>query len=134
MAEYTTQYEKTLKKHLNCSTRTKQVLMNQFSTSLSHFLEENPDSGMPEILNAFGPPEQMAKILMHEVSTKELVQYKKKKQVLRFVSSIMIVAFVLLTIYVYFIKSIPHNEYNEIIVDEVVSSDTEVNTEAEIAP
>ena len=57
-------YEKALKKQLRCTSSTKKRLLQQFRGSLDTYLEDHPSPTETDLCKAFGPPEDMAEILM----------------------------------------------------------------------
>lgn len=72
------EYRKQLKKSLRCTAAVKNRLMNTFESSFSSYLEENPVPLKEDLLAAFGPPEEMAAVLMTEVSEEEKEEYRRR--------------------------------------------------------
>lgn len=119
-------YKSKLKRKLQCSHGTKARLVEEFSHSLNGFLEENPDASFADLSNAFGPPEEMARMLMEEVDEKELRSYKTKHSLLRIVSIVLALTLVLVTAAVFFIKQKPLQVVNGgSIVDSFVIEEGE---------
>lgn len=100
------QYKRRLKRCLHCGSITKRRLMDRFEGMLNVYLG---DSGWPaswpserDLENAFGTPEQMAQILMQEVSADVLIKYRKTKRILHIAETIVLVVFLLYLVYLAF--------------------------------
>ncbi len=100
-------YKRKLKRKLQCSRGTKADLLADFTHSLDGFLDENPDATFADLGNAFGPPEEMANILMDKVNDHERHSYKVRQLVQRIVVGILAAILLLVTIYIFFIKQHP---------------------------
>ena len=108
------QYERKLKKNLNCFPKTKATLIGSFRRSLEDFLVEAPEPTFDALVEAFGTPEEMAKTLMADVSSKEIAHRKVFLYVKRAVAVVLILLILALTNQVYVQKSIPvytHDSY-----------------------
>lgn len=108
------QYERLLKKRLRCTTAVRKRLLEKFRGALLVFLEETPEPSMNQLREAFGPPEEMAQVLMTEVSPEETAKYRRNKRIRLIAAGAIAVVFVLFTMYVYFEKQKPIT-----IIDEV---------------
>ena len=97
-------YQQQLKKHMPCGFRTRNGLLTQFRGSLSTFLEDIPEPTYEQLTDAFGPPEEMAKILMESVSPKERKTYQSGKCAIKIISFVMAALFVWFSLYVFFKK------------------------------
>ena len=104
------QYKRRLKRRLRCDSVMKQQLMGRFEGMLNVYLG---DSGWPaswpgkqDLENAFGSPEQMARILMDEIPANVTAKYRKKKKVKKAIVAILIAALVLLTVYIWIYKDV----------------------------
>lgn len=117
-------YKKTLKKHLRCTGDVKKRLLAKFDDALRLYLEENPSPDELALQSAFGMPEDMAKILMAEVTPLEAIDYRKSRIALKIIAGIMLTVFLVLTIYIYFIKQSEIIVYEEIIPGTTVHTDT----------
>lgn len=104
MVNAAAQYRRALKKKLRCSKDVKKRLLEGFDKTVDTFLEENTAPSMDDLISAFGPAEEMADVLMKEVTPQELVQYHKNMLFTRFLAGILSAVLVLTTIYVLFIK------------------------------
>ena len=118
------QYERQLKRHLNCFPKTKAALIGSFRKSLEDFWVETPDPTFDALVDAFGTPEEMAKTLMADVSSKEIARRKVFLYVKRAVAVVLILLFLAFSFYIYVIKSIPVIvEKDGKVVSEVESPD-----------
>ena len=118
-------YKKKLKKHLPCKNVVKKRLLENFQTSLDEFLEDHPSPTIEELDTAFGPPEEMVKILSAEISQEDADSYRKSCTVKRVLSAICAGIFLLFVLYVFFWKSKPIT-YEEVttIIGEVTTPET----------
>lgn len=116
MNDCVAQYRKTLKKKLRCPGSTRKRLVQKFNSSAAAFSEDHPKPSMDEVYTAFGPPEEMASILMAEVTPKEAARYRRRQILSRIAAGILAAIFVAITIYVYFQKDTKWVVINEIIV------------------
>lgn len=115
MNEHVKQYEKQLRKHLACTRKAKEKLLNHFEYMLLHFLSDNGSPTTEDLHQAFGTPAEMAQTLMSEISPEERAQYRKRLLVKRVLIGILLAAFLVLTVYVYFYKENPINVSDEIL-------------------
>lgn len=99
-------YRRELKKQLHCSTSKRRQLLNQLDDSLSAFLEDYPSPSMEQLHSAFGPPEEMAHVLLDTVTKADLIQHTIKLKALRILAGIAVTLFVLFTLYVFYIKEV----------------------------
>lgn len=116
MTECIKKYERSVKKALHCGKAAKVRLLARFHGSLQTFLEENPFPDAQALHDAFGPPEEMAKLLMEDTTEAERAQYRRNKLFLRIGAVILITAILLFSIYVCFVKSNPVQHYDEFSV------------------
>ena len=107
MMDTVLQYERLLKKQLRCTSAVKERLLEKFRSALLVFLEETPKPSLNQFHEAFGPPEEMAQVLMTEVSPEEKAEYRRNRRIRRFVAGVIAVVFVLFTMYIYFEKQKP---------------------------
>lgn len=101
------QYRKKLKKELRCCCSARRRLLDQWDSSLAGFLEDHPDPAVEEISAAFGPPEEMAQILMAELTTEDTRQYRLHIRIKRVLAGLCAAAFLLFFAYVFFEKQKP---------------------------
>lgn len=108
-------YERALKKELRCSNSAKKRLITQFQNTQKNFLEDNPDADFAALQVAFGPPEEMATVLMADTTGEERAQYKKQKQIKMVFAGVFAAAFLAGVIWLCFAKSQPVEHNNDII-------------------
>ena len=121
-------YKSKLKRRLQCNRATKAKLLDEFSHSLDGFLEENPDATFADLSNAFGPPEEMARILMAEISEEETRKYRLHVRFKRILAGFCAAAVLIFTFYVFFWKEKPINAIysGEVIEDFEVTNKFEI--------
>lgn len=123
MNRQTKQYIKELKANLKCSHAYKNQLTSQFNYSLASFLEEVPDPTPQELNNAFGPPQEMAFILMNSIPEKEQINHAKRKKLIQFVFTTFAALFIAFSLYVFFEKEYAEIiSYDEVFPDETITS------------
>lgn len=116
-------YQRELKKHLHCGIQTRRILGNQFSDSLSGFLEENPEPTYEQLISAFGPPEEMANILMEAVPTSEQLRYRRNNKLVKILCGFAAVLFITFALYVFYMKEFTVVQfYDTVIPDNVIST------------
>lgn len=91
-----------LRSHLRCSRKTKNRLLEQFTAYQRNTIDDTPD--YDQIVNMFGPPEEMARTLMEEITSEEQTAYAQSKLVKKIVTVLLATAFVLSSLYVMFWK------------------------------
>lgn len=116
-----------LRHHLRCSRKTQNRLLEQFKAYQCDTIDDTPD--YDQMVTMFGPPEEMARTLMEEVTQVEMHAYRRSK--LRMVATgvAACVLWIMFTVYVYWMKTIPI-EQNSTITERSISETYEVvNTE-----
>lgn len=111
-------YQNALKKKLYCSGSAKSKLLDQFISSVSAFTEDNPSPTFEELVSAFGPPEEMATVLMAEISEPEKLRYHRAVLLQSAIAGVLVAAFLAFTGYIYICK-----EYSNITIDDTVVID-----------
>lgn len=111
-------YKSKLKRKLQCNRGTKAKLLDEFSHLLDGFLDENPDAAYTDLSNAFGPPEEMAKTLMEQVSEQEICTYKMHQALLHIVAVVLAIVLIFITITVFFWKEKPVAVDSGVTVEE----------------
>ena len=106
-------YRHALIKHLHCISSTRRILIKQFDASLSSFLEEHPSPSYHQLVSAFGPPENMATVIMEAVPSTEQTQYQNHRHFIQIISIILTVLIIFFSAYTYFCKT-----YEPIVVYE----------------
>lgn len=128
MTECVTQYKKALKKNLRCSGSVRERLLAKFDSSLTAFLEDTPAPDKNTVYTAFGPPKEMADLLMAEVTPEEAAQYRRKSIITRIAAGVLAGIFFFGAVYIYFVKDQDVVVDNEvIIIDEEPVNSTEGN-------
>lgn len=112
-----------LRHHLRCSRKTKTRLLEQFKAYQRDTIDDTPN--YDQMVTMFGPPEEMARTLMEEVTQVEMHAYRRSK--LRMVAAgvAACVLWVMFTAYVYWMKTIPI-EQNSTITERSISETYEV--------
>lgn len=123
-------YKSKLKRKLQCSRATKAKFLNEFSHSLDGFLDENPDASFNDLSDAFGPPEEMANILMDKVDAQEKRTYRLCQLLMYIVIVLLAIVLALTTISVFFWKEKPVTRETDISTsNEFVVTDTHIKGE-----
>lgn len=107
MNKTTIMYIRSINKHLTCSFSTKRKLIKRFETALSNYLDDNPDATTEMLYTAFGSPEEMANVLMHDLPQKEHDVYLQQKRLFRRFAGIILTLLLCFAMYVFFLKQKP---------------------------
>lgn len=99
-------YQRQLKKHMPCGFRTRNDLLTQFRSSLSVFLDEQPEPTYGQLIDAFGPPDEMAAVMMAAVAEKEQLRYHKCRKVRTVLAGFAAIMFIAFSLYVFYIKEV----------------------------
>lgn len=113
MNKDTARYRRALKKQLRCGASVRRQILTRFDDSLVHFEEEFPSPTYAQLETAFGPPPEMAAVLMEGISDRETQKYAIRKKLIRIFAGIAAALFIAFTIYVYFFKDITYISYDE---------------------
>ena len=115
------QYKRRLKRRLHCDSTMKRRLMDRFEGMLNVYLG---DSGWPaswpgkqDLENAFGTPDQMARILMDEIPADILAKYQRRRQILRIIAAVAVAALLAQSIYLMFFKPFTIVSKSEVIIE-----------------
>lgn len=100
------QYRRSLEKKLQCGSETKKRLLAGFDQSLATYMEDANAPAMEDLCAAFGPPEEMAEVLMAEVTSQEQTQHRKNMLCKEILAVILAVILVVFTIYIWFYKEV----------------------------
>ena len=98
MNKPTKQYRKKLQRALKCCREEKQRFLEKFQKALDPFLEENPDPSQQDLTAAFGPPEEMARLFLGELTEQDHKKYRTRKWILVGVFAVILVAAVALAV------------------------------------
>ena len=85
-------YERELKKSVR-GFRLRKQLMAEFARSLAPLLEEFPSPSYEDLVDAFGPPEHLADMLLHDIDTRPLSWRAKAALVVGVIAVIFAVGF-----------------------------------------
>lgn len=114
------QYKDRVKRNLSCCSSAKARLLAKLDTYLEFYLDEHSSPTVDDLINAFGPPEEMSKVLMNELSANEVQNYHKFVIIKRTMAAMLLGVLILFTAYIFFIK-----EYNNItIIEEAIINET----------
>lgn len=97
-------YMREIRRHLRCSRKTRIRLLNRFTTYQRDAIDDAPD--YDQMVTMFGPPKEMARILMEEVTNEEQTAYEQSNLVKKIATILVAVAFVLSSLYIMFWKEI----------------------------
>jgi len=100
-------YQKQLGKYLRCTSRTKKQLLSKFKTYQIESLDECATNNYDQMVSYFGPPEEMAEIIMQEVNPDEHKKYRRNRVILKCALVVTAFLWILFTFYIYHLKSIP---------------------------
>ena len=106
MVNAVAQYRRALEKKLRCRKEVKNRLLVGFDKTLNTYQEEYIAPSMDDLITAFGPPEEMAKILMAEVAPQELAEYSKNALIQKILAVFFAVFLALFTFYILFVKEV----------------------------
>lgn len=110
MATAIERYKRGVTRNLRCDSVAKRRLMARFEDTLKVYLEDfgwpNNSPSEQDLVNAFGPPAQMADILLADTTAEEQARYRKKKKVKKAIAAILIAVLVLLTVYIWIYKDV----------------------------
>lgn len=105
MVNAVAQYRRALKKKLRCNGKAKKRLLNGFNQTLSAYLDEHSDPSAEELSAAFGPPMEIATVLMAELTPQEQTQYRRSILIRKLFLAAFAIVFLVLTIYIWFFKT-----------------------------
>lgn len=105
------QYMRELRRHLHCSRKVRNRLIEHFSAYQGGTVDGTPDYG--QMVTMFGPPKEMAQTLMEEVTGEERNAYSRNILFGKIVAIAMVLCFVIFSLYIMFIKEINVIEYRE---------------------
>lgn len=124
-------YKKELNKRLSCSKNVRKRLVDQFEGALEGFLEDNNSPSAEDMNLAFGSPAEMAQTLMESVTQEEKHQYQRLGRIKRILAGIVLGAFLLLTVYIYFYKETSMNYSDEIVPEDTHLEETNTTVEGD---
>lgn len=104
MNKETVRFRRELGRLLPCCPGRKRELLSKFDDSLSPFLEDCPAPGYEQLKAAFGPPEEMASVLIGAVPEKEKQRFHLWQRVRKSLLILLFVLVFLFGFYAYFLK------------------------------
>lgn len=104
MNKDTARYRRALKKQLRCGASVRRQILTRFDDSLVHFEEEFPSPTYAQLETAFGPPPEMAAVMMEGISDRETQKYAIRKKLIRIFAGIAAALFIAFSMYVFFEK------------------------------
>lgn len=116
-------YMRELRRHLHCSRKIRIRLLKRFVAYQHDAIDNTPD--YDQMITMFGPPDEMARTLMEEVTQAETFTYRRSR--LRMIATAIAacILWVMFTAYVYWMKTIPI-EQNSTIIERSISETYEV--------
>ena len=79
MALPTEYYRRQLSRHLKCDKKAKERLLDSFARNmLSPLLEISNQPSLEELRAAFGTPQEVAALLMEQITEDEILRYRKQ--------------------------------------------------------
>lgn len=108
------QYMRELRRQLRCSRKTQNRLLESFSAYHRNSIDDTPD--YDQMVTMFGPPDEMARTLMEEVTGEERNAYNRNILFGKTIAIAMALCFVIFSLYIMFIKEIPvqYSEYTNV--------------------
>ena len=100
------QYRRVLKRKLRCSWGVRKRLLEKFDDAAFSYLENEPTPALAEVTEAFGPPEEMARTLMEEVTPKEAAAYKRGVVLRIVIAGILVASVIAATLWIWCWKEV----------------------------
>lgn len=116
-------YQKALKKALRCTRSCKKQLVQQFQTTLDDFLDEHPAPSTEELVAAFGPPDEMANVLVERISKEDRRNYLRSQHRKRIFAAVLAILFAVYVTYVLFWKQRPIIVVDHIIIETTATEE-----------
>lgn len=114
MTNAASQYRKMLKKEIRCGFTLKEKLLKKFDQSLFAYAIEYDNATLDDLYLAFGPPKEMAEILISNVDEAEKKKYRRFIIAKCIFAGILASLLFVFTAYIFFFK-----EYGQIThIDE----------------
>lgn len=99
-------YRRELRKALCCTRKTKNSLLAQFLVYQQKVIDELSSPTYEQMVILFGPPEEMAEVLMVEVTPEENDHYQKRRRLYLGVAGGLLAVLIVFTAYTTFIKEL----------------------------
>lgn len=126
MGDGMNQYRRELGKALLCTRGTKKRLMAQLLAHRQKLDGESPAPTYDQLVTLYGPPGDMAAMLMEEVPPEEQRRCRKRRRLYRGIAVGLLAALIVFTVYMTFIKEFKTTtiEFREYIYIEGAAPDT----------
>lgn len=99
-------YRRELRKQLPCLPHRKKQMLDKFESALLSFLEDCPNPVYAQLKAAFGPPEEMALVLMEAVPEKEKRHFVLWQRVGRDLLILLFILTLVFCFYVYYLNEL----------------------------
>lgn len=119
MNKETIRYQRKLRKQLPCGLSRKKELLSKFETTLSPFLEDCPCPNYEQLTAAFGPPEEMASVLMEAVPEKEKRHFRLWQRIQKGLCILLFILVLLFGFYAYYLKEWEVVEFHNSVIEIV---------------
>lgn len=80
MNKDTAHYRRALKRQLRCGASARRQILTRFDNSLARFEEEFPSPTCAQLESAFGPPPEMAAVMMEGVPDREKKEIRQSQK------------------------------------------------------
>lgn len=100
MNKPTKRFLRCIRKNLACSRVIRRRLMKPFLRTLELYLEEKPEPYEEDLLDAFGPPEELAEFMMESVTPGQRTRYRVGRWAVRIIAAALVVAFIVISMLV----------------------------------
>lgn len=93
MNKPTKRFLRSIRKALDCSFIIQRRVMKPFLHTLALYLNEKPDPYEEDLLEAFGPPEELAEFMMESVTPAQRTRYRVGRWTVRIVAVVLVAVF-----------------------------------------
>lgn len=107
-----TQYRSNVRRNLRCGAGAKNRLLAKLDRLLDSYAGEHDKASTEALIAAFGTPVEMARTLMLDATSDELAQYRKENQIKRVILCVLLAAFMVFTVWLYFFKEVGITSYD----------------------
>lgn len=114
-------YTKAVKPLLACGRKTRQQLLQQFHASVKAAWDGDGIPSMDFLVESFGPPEEMAAVLMESVPEEEITRCHKRRKFKKAIAVVFLFAFFIFSIYVFFLMQHPIQVVDQIVINPEVT-------------
>lgn len=114
MNKPTKRFLRCIRKNLACSWLNRRRLMKPFLRTLELYLEEKPEPYEEDLLDAFGPPEELAEFMMESVTPGQRTRYRVGRWAVRIVAAVLAAVFLFCSALV-----LKHRRDGIVVVEEI---------------